>query len=265
MAIITLQTIPAALLKLYEATLGKAREWKQTYNVRHRYPWRLPHMQGDGRIHKDPDLGADVSNAQFEHRKIFRRSCDCYNLQLKTHVIIDPAFGPKSRGYWFDKALGSGLWYYDYFMQQTVNTFIATGTPDYCKKLILADSSVWYQFPNTNYGDVDTLNINNSTTQLSHAYVTKNNPNLNLYTFFVYSISFHEFQTPQSPTIDVYEVDELIDEMGITWNNKPSFNRLIATFPLHIDMEGTFQTIQIPNVKSFVLIIRPPIVPEILS
>ncbi|GAH87302.1 unnamed protein product, partial [marine sediment metagenome] len=213
------QNIPSGQQHLYDGGLEIARPWKDILTVRGRYPWRLPHMQGDGRIHKDWPFGAGVTNKQFEHRKIFRRSCDCYNNQLKTHDIVDPEFGPKSRGYWFDAAGGSGLWYYDYFMRQTINAYIATGAPDWCKKLVTGDSWVELVNPDANYGALKRLYCYDwilfpATHLVAETYVTKNDPLTTIYHFFIDVVLIGMFPVVSGIFLAFYEIADEIDELG---------------------------------------------------
>ncbi len=251
MAKVVDQNIPASLQAVYEATLGQARWWKRHFDVRKRYPWRLPHMQGDGRITKDPDLGGGVTHWQWLHRKIFRRACDCYNIQLPSFLVIDPPFGPKSRGYWHEDALGSGLWYYDYFMQQTINAFIATGTPNYCKKLITADAWVDTLNPDTNYNDDWDLKCVNWDGYQQEIYVKKDDPLTHIYHFWVADIGGYPWRENLYITFHFWEVKEDWNETTITWNNKPPGVKLIAVKKISWDAAETYQEVQLPNVKYF--------------
>ena len=133
------QDIPAALLEKYEQTLTPMQPDDV---VRSRYPFRIPNMQNSGSY---------PSAAQREQRDIFRRCVDCYNVQPQSGGATPPTTGPRGRDWWFADAIGSGLWYYDYFMQTTLDTYIAGGRPDWCWLPVLEATWVYASSPNTNY------------------------------------------------------------------------------------------------------------------
>lgn len=229
------QDIPSELLDGYRTALSVARIWKEITSLQRRYPWRLPRSQGDGIFTLDPDVGPDVTLAQFQHRAKFKRCCDCYNLQDPTHDILDPPWGPKSRGYWYDQADSSGLWYYDYFIQQTINVYLGDDTPDWCKVPCLKTSYVEERSPNTNFRFSDFIWCMNQTTQLRMVgLVKKDHPIANVVGIYVTGVDISGAGV-RSIDVDVYEVTEDWNHDTVTWNTKPAKGKYLSTLTLTRD------------------------------
>ena len=126
------QNIPAELLERYKASLRQSTDWKpgaNIYTARKRQPFRLPHMQSNN--------GNSPSGEQLEVREAFKKCVDCYNASPKTGGATPPDIGYRSREWWHTAAAGSGLWYYDYFIQQTWQTYFNNEIPDWCVGPIL--------------------------------------------------------------------------------------------------------------------------------
>lgn len=229
------QEIPSELYNGYLAALSVGRIWKEITSLQRRYPWRLPHMQGNGRFTPDPDIGPGVSIAQFQHRGIFRRCCDCYNLQDPTHAILDPPWGPKSRGYWHDQAETSGLWYYDYFIQQTINEYLNVATPDWCKLPCERATRVEERAPNDNFWwEVFVWVMNQSTQQRMVGLVKKDNPLTRVLGIYVTEVHIAGVGY-QTIDIDVYEIKEDWDPLTVTWNTRPTQGKYLTTLTLARD------------------------------
>lgn len=97
------QDIPAAYASYYSHCMDQARA---DGLLKRRAPFRINQAK---------------SKAQFAVWNTFANATACFADQIKIPLIINPDTGYKSRGYWFNASLGSGLFYYDYFMQQTLN------------------------------------------------------------------------------------------------------------------------------------------------
>jgi len=119
------QSIPSELLDYY---MSAAEPERTAGAIRRKYPYHI----NDAKNYR-----------QLAVRAIFKAGTACFNKQLNYKAITDPTIGPKSRGYWFNAALVSGLWYYDFFMKQTLNImfgplihdeypFLGATTPDWC-------------------------------------------------------------------------------------------------------------------------------------
>lgn len=72
------------------------------------------------------------SDEQIAQRIKFSRACKCFNRQTHTGGATPPALGPRNRSWWYDQSAGSGLFYFDYFMQQTLNAFSLSDSADWC-------------------------------------------------------------------------------------------------------------------------------------
>jgi len=71
---------------------------------------------------------------QLRVRSAFKHSCRCFNIQPDEDPSPPPASGPRGRDWWYNQAGASGLWYYNYFMKQSLNSFLDNTIPDYCIK-----------------------------------------------------------------------------------------------------------------------------------
>jgi hypothetical protein len=60
------------------------------------------------------------TGAQLSVRDLFLQARNCFKKQIKHPLYPEPTVGYRSRNYWFDSSLGSGLYYYTYFMKQTL-------------------------------------------------------------------------------------------------------------------------------------------------
>lgn len=75
------------------------------------------------------------SEEQLVVRNFFKACSDCFNGQPQTGGAEPSGPGPFSREWWYTTSLGSGLFYYNYFMQQTLDSY-----------LNLCVAPVWCQF-----------------------------------------------------------------------------------------------------------------------
>lgn len=73
-------------------------------------------------------------------RAAFKKSCNCFKKQPDTDPTPPPTVGPRGRDYWYSQAIGSGLFYYDYFIRQTINKYLNSDVPDWC---ILATNNLF--------------------------------------------------------------------------------------------------------------------------
>ena len=128
MAKVVDQNIPAEMTDAYDASLHRAAVWipgSTIRQVRHRVPFRIPHMQNKS-LHSP-------SAAQREVRRAFKRCVNCFKIQPDAGGVTPPAEGPRNRSWWYNDSLGSGLFYYDYFIQQSMPHMLSAGLPDWCK------------------------------------------------------------------------------------------------------------------------------------
>lgn len=123
------QDIPSEMADAYDTSLHRAAIWipgSSIRMVRKRVPFRMGHMQNSST--------QSPSAAQRLVRAAFKKSCNCFNIQPYSGGATPPDPGPRNRSWWYDQAAGSGLWYYDYFIQQTWTGFYAGPIPTWCVK-----------------------------------------------------------------------------------------------------------------------------------
>jgi len=218
------QSIPAELLELYQATLTE----KQPDDVaRKRYPFRVPRMQDDG---KNPTA------AQRAHRTIFKKCVACYNNQPYEHGETPPDIGPRNRSWWFDEADGSGLWYYDYFMQQTLDVYIAGNVPDWCKEICERDTYTSESNPTTHYNTSEIVVMAETPGAEMWGYVRKDDPRYK--TLHLYIIGNAGGPGKDVPYwLDFYIQETYWNGAVLDWDNQPAPGALIYT----LDMLGEFE------------------------
>jgi len=252
MAKVDTQTIPSEDRKNYEGVLQPATTIFEKDYVRGRYPWRIPKMQ---------DGGASPSPAQQEVRKAFKKCVDCFNVQPYSGGATPPDLGPRNRSWWYAAAAGSGLWYYDYFIQQTWAPFYEDTPPDWCKVFGGGDSYVKSDYPDDNEGGREFLSlyVNSSSGHPKWRVYIKNRypgqtEHLALYFYYIYQAGAGDY------VVEVWGVDDDTWEEGsITWNNAPAPVQLLDSAPV---AEGAWSTFYIGDYASVCLKINPEHLPE---
>lgn len=69
---------------------------------------------------------------QIKVRSAFKKCVSCFDKQPQTDPIPPPTYGARGRDYWYAQAGPSGLWYYDYFIQQSMPGMLNFEPPDWC-------------------------------------------------------------------------------------------------------------------------------------
>lgn len=150
------QNIPAGLVDQYGHSLQPATLWKAgtgIHIVNKRKPFQLPNVRNQP--YGSPSID------QLEVREAFSKCVDCYNKSPRTGGVTPPTPGYRSRAWWYNAAAGSGLWYFDYFIQQSWATFFAGNTPDWCVPFqeIILDSKNNSGYVYTHHGPTKTYRI----------------------------------------------------------------------------------------------------------
>ena len=209
------QDIPSELLAHY---LEAMREADPKGFIGRRYPFRLPHMQ---------NTGSGPSDEQRIQREFFRRAACCWRYQPHTGGAEPAGWGGYSRTWWYDQALGSGLWYYDYFMQQTIISFQDGDYPLY--GLAKIEDATWVneQYPDLSYFGSIVWWISAIGNNERWAYIKL--PHMCAGTLFVTAKGW-DVPSPRLWWVEfgVYAVTAPWDPATITWNNKPALGTLLA-------------------------------------
>lgn len=114
------QDIPAFLTKKYKYTLHLPTP---NGTIRRRYPFQLPKMRDGSPL---------VNPLQAIHRARFKKCVKCWKRQPDTEEEIPAGSPVRARTQWFEDAVPSGLWYYDYFIQQSIAYYITDDRPPWC-------------------------------------------------------------------------------------------------------------------------------------
>ncbi|MCK4794935.1 MAG: hypothetical protein KAV87_65000 [Desulfobacteraceae bacterium] len=72
-----------------------------------------------------------ASNKQRVVRAAFKQCTRCFANQPDTGGVEPPAIGPRSREWWYQN--NDGQWYYNNFMQDSMNIFLAGDIPNWCR------------------------------------------------------------------------------------------------------------------------------------
>lgn len=221
MAWITDQSVPSELADAYAATLNSPATGAGGVSVRTRVPFRRPQLQGCRTIRPPIIRGSWVSDAQCAHRHVFGDCVKCYNKQPQSGGATPPDVGPRNRSWWYDEAIGSGLWYYDYFMQQTINAYTSGTPPEWCIQEITGDTWVHSEAPNHNFNTEKWLAVANQTLNgLKRTYIQIAEESYDSLWLYLYGWSGPDWDD-QLATIRVYEAAGEWDAATITWNNQP--------------------------------------------
>jgi len=248
------QNVPSELEQPYYAALMMPSAHPGGEQVKRRYPWRLPHMQGNGLYTRDPKMGAGVTDDMWAQRSIFKQACNCFNLQTKTAYAEPPPTGPRSRAWWYEESLGSDMYYYNYFMQQTINYLIATGTPPWCMLDGIGDSFTFSGAPDMNFNDIGFLAISWAG-QGIETYIKKPAAVLSIHIKVVATEDPDGFDAPNN--LWVRAVEDNWTEETLTYNNRPAYTndlgviKLTAAFPKWYSFTVPAQT------KAISLLVNP--------
>lgn len=213
------QNIPSEVYDLYfgalrEGTTGSRGVWR-------RYPWKMPAMR---------KAGSGVSAKQLAQREFFIQAKDCYNCQPYTGGITPPGWGPRNRSWWFADAVGSGLWYYDYFMQQTMNTLIAGNTAYWCKSALTSFQKTKSGTPTGVYRTEVVVEFTSSLTSGSILWGQREQSYFPVLHVWYGGASQSDGQHDRPFTIHVYEALGTWDKTTLCWNNQPSIGASLGSY-----------------------------------
>lgn len=228
------QNIPADWLDKYKESLEEARS---DGTVRKRYPWNiLFHRQGVSKFWNAYVLTSEmkfVNSTLYQEvvRTMFKACVRGFNNQVASGGATPPALGPRDYSWWYNAASGSGLWYYDYFIQQTMDSIIDVDVPPWTFQYMTGDSLVMSEAPDTP-GYAGWAVWLGKKVGFEHWYLIKKGPaNYNYLAFWITAFE----PSPvgwDSVILDCYDLVGGWNYWTVTWNNKPGVGRLISSAKL---------------------------------
>lgn len=219
-------------------TYGTGKYGQEKYgatlqSVQRRYPFRQPYKQNSS--------PRTPTAAQRSARGIFRRCVNCFNAQPKSGGATPPALGPRNREFWYTSSGGSGLFYYDYFMQQSLSTYYGADSPDkypftpvvpdWCKGTRTDGTHAYSLSPDSNQGSgfphlLDGWRIGDTFREFTRVFLGfKGQPISYLL------VGGDVFVSPSHKTnlkAEVWNITEPWDKNTLTWNNMPALDRKLG-------------------------------------
>lgn len=208
------QDIPSELYDGFRAVCGLARPQGV---VEKRYPWQV----------KQPG-----SPDQAEVWDFFLQAIRCFAKQPDAGGVTPPDIGPRNRSWWYDQSISSGLFYFDYFMKETLTLLHQDIIPDWCKIPIIGDSFVTHEDPDANYGGDATIDIYVASGEVPYELTRLwlKTPGEGSKTLYLYCRAISVFGDLVRE-IGVYQqLPGSWAENTITWNNQPAIGSKITSF-----------------------------------
>lgn len=202
--------------------LPRATTTDQMQFARKRMPHIWPRMQSDSPF--------SPSAAQLKIRKAFKRSCNCFNIQPWSGGAEPDGIGPYSRTWWYDQAGPSGLWYYDYFIQQSWLHMFQNDPPKWCRVSTTLDAQISSGFPDNSYPSQPNIHAVKFGCPIEwkiRAYFGIT-PKITTSYLHVYITGGSYYDEEGIPTLQAYGVESTTWTEGtLTWNNAPPLKELL--------------------------------------
>ncbi len=212
---------------------GEAKYGSSFQSVQRRYPFRQPYKQNSS--------PHSPTAAQRAARGLFKRCSNCFRAQPKSGGVTPPAIGPRNREFWYTSSGGSGLFYYDYFMQQSLSSYYGPGSPDeypftpivpdWCKAVPTDSTYAYSVLPNTNQGTgfpvwIEAHHDPGNFVEIFRAFVRFDNHPIS------YLSLAGVFNTvPEGATsiyLEAWDIGEPWVENTLTWNNMPALGKKLG-------------------------------------
>lgn len=235
------QNIPAGYAWIYDGTLRPSTNtWKW---VQKRAPFKIGRMQNGG---------GGVTYKQLYQRSLFTKSVKCYNCQPYNGGVIPPEIGPRNRSWWYDDALGSGLWYYDYFMQQTLDSYVASTNPPWCYQEMPDGGlqGIVQRHPNNSFWNRDYVQVGG---KIGDEYIAFGKCTNNAFPFcHTWDLGNTLVVNNPTYTLKIYRVLGDWDPLTLTWNNHPPIMQQVSEVVVPLPAHGHNIKIPIPeDITSF--------------
>ncbi len=250
MAKVIEQNIPPEYLWGFSSVI-RVREYPpDETGVGLRYPWRIRNSQGCRTVRPPILRGPDVSAWQCAHRIIFGKCVKCFNKQPDEGGVEPPELGYRNRSWWYTDAGGSGLWYYTYFIKQTIIKYLTGVTPLWCMKICdynarTTDQSV--RLVNCNDADIS---VAGQSYGQYRGYVYRQELDGTTLNLYYSNISAFPFEPPY--TVKIYEVDLPISCSQLNWLTQPPLGAYLGSITDLASAYG-WRNINVGNVKGICL------------
>ncbi len=217
-----------------------------------RYPWRIRNSQGCRTIRPPILRGPDVSAWQCAHRLIFGKCVQCFNKQPEDGGVEPPTLGYRNRSWWYTDAGGSGLWYYTYFIKQTIIKYLTGVTPLWCMK-----PADWSAYTTTqslgheacNHSDLRVVDHDGNK---YYGWVQRNDVESG--TLNVYFADLHKHIDVDYPIlVNAYKCENLLSCVNLSWSTQPPLGPLLSTLRLE-DSEYGWRSISVGDAQLIALV-----------
>ena len=234
MARITDQTIPSELLDKYKATLDTEPWVTDDDRVATRHPFRIPTLQGCRTIRPPIKKGSKVTVPMCAHRHIFGDCIKCFQKQPTAGGVEPPAIGPRNRSWWFTDAIGKMAWYFNWFMLNTLNSYVAETPPDWCKTLATTGAFTFSHIPEATYCGQSYLYAMWKNIGIYRSYIKKVGTDTD--TLWLRAFPFDREEEQDYPIkIAAYNIPDDWTCNILTWNNQPPLGAKLDEVWLYSD------------------------------
>jgi len=218
---------------LYDYYLGTFTPLIHDLYTRLRYPWRKKDWS---------EKYGHPSWKQILHRIVFKQCVDCFNAQRYTGGATPPAKGARNRSWWYAEA--GAMWYYDYFIQQTINLFLADTFPDWCRDPCTDEVLVDSKYPDMQWSGVSYFIVhkNDSPQREIRTFVKTTGTRFN-HLFGKLESSLWGLGPDQSFRVEIYDVPGPYESGPVTWNNQPALGTLLRTYNVPKGLIGDWRSI----------------------
>lgn len=215
------QNIPSILHKKYTAVAGVERNIRGNWYINARPAFRnLPQQGGKIKGLGITDYNSGVTFAQKVVRSYFRDATKCFKLQPPGDSGTWGVPGPIGREKWFWAGFAAGMWYYDYFMKESLLLYNAGSIPMWCPSAELVlwitnserPDEQWNNTPDTDVGEYYDSQWNRLWIKKPEGYTKFN--------LFLMG-TFDDFGPPDVLLLKVYKSMETWAGGQPTWNTGP--------------------------------------------
>lgn len=129
------QSIPSLLLSKYLGVATAEKIIRGEMYVRKRYPFKMPKKgKYANYLPSWVAFKAAASPLQRVNRTMFSKCIQCFKTQPPDWGYEPPYRGPRSREWWYNAAIGSGLYYINYFIKESFAYFQLETIPPWCSE-----------------------------------------------------------------------------------------------------------------------------------